>query len=472
MNRKYVLLLLLIPIMVGLMIGIHAYGTYTGLKTYKAALSDGNLNRSISSAENLSKQSGQLMSDLNMPVIKQISHIFGLDFSPIKSDISELIKASPYIAGAERPKKFLIAFQNTAEARGTGGILGAFAVVEFNKGNAKIIKSGSNSALASLSEIPVPVTDEFLRLYGQNPAILQNSNLSPHFPYGAKIWLGLYQRQFGEDLDGVIAVDPTALSYVLRATGSVQANGKIIDNTNVVDETLKDAYKRYEKNNNARKQYLVQIINATTKKLMNSQYSRIEMAKAIRQGIIERRILVYSVDAQAEKKISASKVGGFLSTTPNNEYRVVIQNIDASKLDYYLQKNVDISSTSCGAGRKTTVTVDVSNTLTTGKGLPAYVLTRADKNKPESLVTGAHRFKVFVYGPVGSKIESAWRKHLSEGIGGQSTERKRPVMVMDVDLAPQKSEKLQVNFVGGKGKITFVDQPLVRPTLVGIQDRC
>jgi hypothetical protein len=44
--------------------------------------------------------------------------------------------------------------------------------------------------------------------------------------------------------------------------------------------------------------------------------------------------------------------------------------------------------------------------------------------------------------------------------------------VADVDLAPGASEELLANFSGGLGKITFVDQPLVRETKLAIKDRC
>jgi len=374
--------------------------------------------------------------------------------------------------GVERPQRYLVAFQNTAEARGTGGILGAFAIVKFDRGAISIERTGSNAAMASLSEIPVPVTNEFMNLYGKNPAILQNSNLSPHLPFGAEIWMGLWKKQTGQDLDGVIAVDPSSLSYMLRATGPITVNGREIKSENLVRETLKDAYKRFEKDNSARKQYLVDIINATSKKLMSGDYSKLKMISAIDQGLKEGRILLYSRAENAEKLISKTQLGGYLGTDLNNEYRVVIQNIDASKLDYYLKKEINIVTTSCQTPNKVTVNVAVTNTLNSGKGLPAYVLTRADKNKPADLVTGQHKFKVFIYGPVGSSIVSAWRENLKYGIGGQAKERMRPVMVMEVDLAPLESEKLQVNFAGGNGKVTFVDQPLVIPTKIDIKGGC
>jgi hypothetical protein len=383
------------------------------------------------------------------------------------------IKASSWLAGADAPKRYMIAFQNSAEARGTGGILGAFAIVDMNKGLFSVVRTGSNAVLYSLKDVPVKVPAEFTRLYGKNPAILQNSNLSPHFPYGAEIWMGLWKKQFGEQLDGVIAVDPSSLSYVLKATGPITlANGSVITSENVVAETLQKAYKRYEKDNNARKQYLVDIMNAAATKITSGQFSNIEMAKAIKRGLIENRILLYSRDQAAQRELATVRLGGFLSKEPNNEYRAVIQNIDASKLDYYLKRSVVVETTSCKNTQQTQVRVKLTNTLRSGKGLPAYVLTRADKGKPADLVTGQHRFKLFIYGPTNAKLVSVLRENREDGLGGGSTERGRPIYVADVDLAPGESEELLANFAGGVGNISFIDQPLVIPTELSVKGGC
>ena len=457
-----------------LVLGTHVTVAAIHAKSYISSLS-GEYNRA-----SLDKQSGNLaadlnriFSDLNVPVVKQIESALGVDFTPIRDEVIATVKASSWLAGADAPKRYMIAFQNSAEARGTGGILGAFAIVEMNKGAFTVIRTGSNAVLYSLKDVPVKVPAEFTKLYGKNPAILQNSNLSPHFPYGAEIWMGLWKKQFGEQLDGVIAVDPSALSYVLQATGPITLkSGEVITSENVVAETLQKAYKRYETNNDARKQYLVDIMNAAAAKITSGQFSKVGMAKAIKRGLIENRILMYSRDKSAEAELASVRLGGYLTTTPNNEFRAVIQNIDASKLDYYLQKSVTIESKSCKNVQQTQVRVKLTNTLKTGKGLPAYVLTRADKGKPAKLVTGQHRFKLFIYGPTDAKLVSVLRENRTNGLGGGSTERGRPIYVADVDLAPGQSENLLANFAGGVGKITFVDQPLVRPTQLSIKGGC
>jgi hypothetical protein len=473
---KYLWALLVLPLIWLLLLVAVLIPAVGHARSYiKVVKSDYSEKSAIASADALNSDVNRVFSIIDLPISKQISSLFGLNFSNIKNEITAAVSAGPILAGSDKPRKYLISFQNSAEARGTGGILGAYALIELDKGNLKILQTGSNASLAGMSsrEIPVVMPAEFLKLYGKNPAILQNSNLSPHFPYGAQVWLGLWKARYGQQLDGVIAVDPTALSYVLRATGEITLkSGEKITSENVVEETLKNAYERYEKDNDARKQYLVDIMNATAAKLTKGEYSKIKMAKALRDGIKANRILIYSTNKDAQEKLAAVKLGGELGLDANNEYRTVIQNIDASKLDYYLDRSVEIESKSCEKDRQTQVRIRVTNTLKTGVGLSPYVLTRADKGKPASLVTGAHRFKVFIYGPTNAKLVSVSRENRTADLGGASVERKRPIYVADVDLAPGASEELLANFSGGVGKISFVDQPLVLETKLSIKDKC
>jgi len=425
------------------------------------------------SSKELAKDLDTLFLKLNKPVIKQLIAIANLDFSIIAPELKSLIISGPQLAGIGKPQKYLLAFQNSAEARGTGGILGAYAIVIFDKGKLKVERTGTNIALKSLNEIPISVSEEYAQLYRSDPAIWQNSNLSPHFPQGARIWMALWERQYNEKLDGVMAVDPTAISYLLKATGPIFLQSKEkIDSKNVVYKVLSDAYERFETDNLARKDYLVDIINATFAKLADGDYSKIEMARAFKNAIQDNRLLVYTSNSDSQKVLAKSTLAGDLLTNASNQYRVVIQNIDASKLDYYLDREITVESLECAEVRRTQVSVKVTNVLKTGVGLPAYVLTRADKTKPLAIVTGQHRFLVFIYGPKGSSLLHAKRTSSFESAGGIATELGRPLLVSDVDLSPLSSEKITATFEGGRGPISFHDQPLVRKSTITIKDRC
>ena len=475
LSRYWRLVLVTSVVITGLVIALVGYSAINVYRDSKSLLTTLKSSNEVSAT-----QSSKLVADINksfgilkLPVIKQLTQITGLDFTSIQSEITTLARLSPILLGDNKPKQYLVAFQNTAEARGPGGILGAYALIEINNGDIKIIKTGSNAALQSNKEIPIKMPAEFMRIYGKNPAIWQNSNLSPHFPYGAQIWMASWQKQYGGNLAGVIGIDPTAISYILKATGDVKlASGEKITADNVVFKTLSQAYKKYEKDNDARKQYLVDIMNATFAKLIANQFNKVKMAQAVKRAIIENRLLVYTTDKDAQAEIEKIRVGGALQTVANNEYRVVIQNIDASKLDYYLDRSVKVESTECKVNKQALVTVTVTNTVQNAHNLPDYVLTRADKGKPADLKTGQHRFKVFIYGPVDAKLGTVSRSTPGVELGGGGIERKRPIYITDVDLAPNQSETVTANFTGGVGKITYVDQPLVRKTNLQIKDSC
>jgi len=475
LSRYWRLVLIIGVLITGLLISLVGYSAINVYRDSKSLLTTLRSSNEVSAT-----QSSKLVADINksfgilkLPVIKQLTQITGLDFTSIQSEITTLARLSPILLGDNKPKQYLVAFQNTAEARGPGGILGAYALIEINNGDIKILKTGSNAALQSNKEIPIKMPDEFMRIYGKNPAIWQNSNLSPHFPYGAQIWMASWQKQYGGKLDGVIGIDPTAISYILKATGDVKlASGEKITADNVVFKTLSQAYKKYEKDNDARKQYLVDIMNATFAKLMANQFNKVRMAQAVKRAVLENRLLVYTTDKDAQTEIEKVRVGGALQTVANNEYRVVIQNIDASKLDYYLDRSVKVESTECKVNKQALVTVTVTNTVQNAHDLPDYVLTRADKGKPADLKTGQHRIKVFIYGPVDAKLGTVSRSTPGVDLGGGGVERKRPIYITDVDLAPNQSEIVTANFTGGIGKITYVDQPLVRKTNIQIKDRC
>jgi len=430
-------------------------------------------NQVIDVGDDLFLDTKDLLRYLSLPGIKQASQLAGIDIFKIKPEVLFVAKHFPELAGFDRPKRYMLSFQNSAEARGTGGILGAYAVVEINRGKLEVIKASSNVGLQHLTTLPIKHSDEYFELYGNNPGIWQNANLSPHFPYGAMNYLELWRLQTGEILDGFIATDPIALSYFLKAIGTVTLpDGFQIDSQNIVEETLKTAYKRYEEDNMARKEFLVTIMKSTFSQLLAREFSVRKMPKALSQSILENRLLLYTTSKDTQAENEETRLAGSLNKTLDNQYRVVIQNTDASKLDYYLDREVDIETLTCSPNPTTQVTVYLKNRVVNAQDLPPYVLTRADKGKPKELVTGQHRFKVFIYGPYQSTLIGGSLGSGAEGNARIGSERERPIFIEDIDLAPDASEVIVAQFKGGTGSLTSITQPLVRPEIIKIKDNC
>lgn len=400
---------------------------------------------------------------------------------PIRAKSKELLMASesltplvtvlPTLAGSEEPRKYLMAFQNSAEARGTGGILGAYAVVRTDKGKITFTDFGSNATLAQLQDIPIEMPDEYIRLYNDDPGIWQNSNLSPHFPYGAKIWLALWERQYRERLDGVVTFDPIALSYLLQATGPVIANGEEINSENVVRVTLSDVYQKYKTNNEARKQFLINIIQAVSKVIEEDKVSLADIAQKLVLPVNEHRLLIYSDNVSEQEQIEKSSLSGSIENKRDNVYRLVIQNTSGNKMDYYLERKLKIESLECLPKRKTRVTFTLKNNVDPSEKLPSYVIGRLDLNRPNGL-RNSYGTRAIVLAPQGVYVLETKDQQTGKRFGFLARERGRIGVGVQIDLAAGESETYSITFSGGVGELKNHTQPLVNPQFTEVIDRC
>lgn len=286
---------------------------------------------------------------------------------------------APSMLGAEGPRKYLMAFQTPAEARGTGGILGAFGIIDFNDGMPVIETLAENGSLRNSlasDDNAVAVVDlgsEFNNLYGwTNPYTdLRNSNMSAHFPYAAQIWKSMWEnsmwaRESGQTLDGVMAMDIVALSYILGALGPVaMPDGEVITQENVVELTGSTTYIRYpsEEDQPARKQYLQTIAREILKKATGEIQSPRKLLDALGRAASEGRISVWSTSPADQRLLEQTPLAHVIPDDPAPYLQVVVNNLAGNKMDYYLKREIEYIADGCdGDRRNSTITVRLANT--------------------------------------------------------------------------------------------------------------
>jgi len=384
---------------------------------------------------------------------------------------SPLLPILPDFLGNYTKRTYFVAMQNSAQARGTGGLIGTFALISFEKGSMSLDYVAPNSELEIQSDIPIEVPEEYRSIYQDYAKSWNGSNFSPHFPYAAQIWAETWRRMTGQKVDGVISVDTFTLRALLAATGPIDFDEFQITKENVIYELLSAAYTRFETNPEKRKSYLTEIARSVAQRFIEGNYSRTTLLREIIDPILENRILVYSPYAREARYLGLTPISGILDDAPNNEFRLVIQNIAGNKLDYYLAREVTVMSERCSPIRTTRVDFSVTNTADPDTPLPAYVnalraqgFPQGDRNKQFA--------GIFLYGPSNARISGAVDIDTGKTYGRVFTERNRPLYSVQVMIPAGTSKRFSVYFEGGAGAITTVVQPLVLPQKTTIADSC
>ena len=108
--------------------------------------------------------------------------------------------------GSKGPRTYLVAFQNPAEVRATGGIFGTFAVVRADQGKVTVVDQNPTRTMGYFDPPIVDLPANERVLYGnqlaQYPA---DVNLTPDFPTAAKLYMRMYELRTGTTVDGVLA---------------------------------------------------------------------------------------------------------------------------------------------------------------------------------------------------------------------------------------------------------------------------
>ncbi len=402
-----------------------------------------------------------LMSDARSELQGQIS-----DITSLIENVALAARLAPSMMGADGPRTYFMGFQTNAEARGTGGLLGGFGILRFDNGVPTVDTLAPNTDLADAIG-PIDLGLEYDQQYGfANPFTdFRNSNLSPHFPYAAQIWKTMWAEQTGMNVDGVIAIDPVALSYILGAVGPItMPDGEVISKDNVVELTESTAYLRYPTDQVARKQYLQDIASAVVTKMTGPVKSPRQLLDALGKALSERRIAVWSASPNEQKILEETPLAHVIPDDPAPYAAVVVNNLGGNKLDYYLKTQIEYAADECkGDTRASTVTVKLTNTVP-NEPLPDYVAADAGLS-PDLLIEvprGTNITSVRLFATKDATLSTAI-------LNGErvpailSTERGHPVFEVQVIIPPGQSADIsyQLSEPTVPGAPRAPSQPLV-----------
>lgn len=401
-----------------------------------------------------------------------------LDVKDALNSAAVAAQVLPGMLGSDTPRNYLLMIQNNAEARSSGGIPGALAVLQLDKGKLTL---GAQSSAGDIGPTTpaLHIDQETQNIYSTRVGkFMQDVNLTPDFPTAASTAQAMWERETGQRVDGVVSIDPVVLSYVLEATGPVSVNGAgdalstpglptQLNGENVVQTLLSDVYATIAQPR-LQDAYFAAVAQEIFAALSDGKGDAKGLLAGITRGTEEGRVLVWSGAADEQSVLSRFPMSGSVrgpSVSPA-EFGVYFNDGTGAKMDYYVRRTVQLVEECPVDGyEQTTVRVTSINTapLDAAVSLPPYVTGDGIFGVPP----GAVQTNIVAYGPVQGNVETV-------KLNGQQTEfapyvhATRPVGVYAVRLAPGESNTVEFTF----GKIVQHTEPnvFVTPTVQPVKD--
>lgn len=308
------------------------------------------------------------------------------DALPTARTATLAVRSLPEMLGAGGPVHWLVLTTTPAEARGLGGLVGNYLVVEANGGRVEIVAAGRNEDLnALLADVGATLDGPpgYVERWGRyTPQVLfQDITLSPDLPSVAAVAADLYEQATGLSIEGVVATDPYVMEAVLELTGPVDAGGLRLTSSNVVDFLLADQYDRFAGDDTARVLALGQLITGTFEAFTAGGLPGPRgLAREI-GPLVEQDRLGFWWALGGNPTTLAADVGldgAFPDAGTGDLLALVHQNAGQNKIDVYLERAVDYRLTIDDGHADATVTVRLTNTAP-ADGLPDAVIGSNDQ---------------------------------------------------------------------------------------------
>ncbi|PPF53120.1 hypothetical protein C5B94_10785 [Clavibacter michiganensis] len=358
---------------------------------------------------------------------------------------------APAMLGADGDREYLLMFQNNAEVRSTGGIPGALALVRTGGGSFSLAQQDSARAFPRLAEPALPLDPQTAGLYGTiTGRYMQDVTLTPEFPEAAPLAAEMWRLKHADDIDGVISIDPVALSYLLEATGPITlSTGDVLRSDDAVDLLLHDVYLRYP-DPDVQDAVFASVADSVFSKVSSGDVDPAALVKALSRAAEERRILMWNARPDEQATLAGTTFQGSLPTdnSESTQFGVFLNDATGAKMDYFLTLETTQAMAMCRDDGRPNYRTEV----TLGSTAPA------DAASLPLVVTGGGVYgvapgdiktRVAVYGPPGTvplsvRIDDEVVDFQPEVVGG------RAVAQVEVTLSPGQRVSISVDTLGDK----------------------
>jgi Protein of unknown function (DUF4012) len=392
-------------------------------------------------------------------------------------------RALPAFLGEDGPRRYLVAAQNPAELRGTGGIVGAFAILAVEDGRLDLgpFQDIGILPIPEPSSIDLP-TGEYGRIYGDylERGAWSNANMTPDVPTAATFLERLYREATGSPVDGVILADPHALARLMQVSGPERVPGTdlSIDAGTLVPFATNEAYSLLP-DSAARKRVLGAVAAAVLGRFLETGASSdpVGAGRALIEAAADGHLVLHAADPEVQARLEAAGVAAPLAAPRGDFLSVVVNNAGANKIDFYAHRAVSYEVTLLPEGSAVaTARVTIDNRAPS-EGQPAYVIgpfhfLRGDARPGENLML------VSTYCAPGCRLDRFLENGRAEGVSPRE-ELGYPFFLSGLRIPSGDRTELEYGWrvprawegdeYGGTYRLTVRGQPTINPTRLRVE---
>lgn len=386
--------------------------------------------------------------------------------------VDDAVAFVPAALGSDAPRQYLILSLNNAELRTAGGIPGAIALVSVDDGALTLVRQASAYDFSEFTQ-PLAVHDGTRAVFGDEVGrYIQNITMTPDFAETGELAAGMWKQAFGDRIDGVVALDPVALSYLLEATGPVKVPGATpIDADNAVERLLVDPYRVPTFDQFARDQYFGSVAAATLTSMLSQPVDLGALVSSLGRAGAEQRLSVWSSHPDEQAALERSAFAGLLAAqqaSGGQTYGVYLNDSTAAKLDPYLDVSIDVGAAPAGDDGRSEVTVRMTLANTVTPGDLALMPSDASGAYREGFGHGRIATIVTVSPPEGAfdggvLVDGKRVAYAGDGAAGSANS-------LPIDVEPGATTVLEFRFLSAEpGQVDpkVVHTPLIRPIAIG-----
>lgn len=328
----------------------------------------------------------------------------------------------PQMLGANgQTRNYLVYAMNNVEIRACGGFGGSQGLISVTDGQMSIGDFVSRIGLSE-DEAVESVDEEDEALFGDHSNLYNSGNTySPDWPRNSQRVAALWKSQYGQDVDGVVGIDPVFLQYLLGLVGNVSLpDGTVVDGTNAAKVLMHDVYWNYpvEESDGI----FASVASAAFDKILGGigDVDVTKLVGAFERGAEEGRLIAWMRNDDEQNAIKEMGIDASLpdpdDPSADPVAGVYFNNLSFSKLDWYLNADTQIGQgVKNGDGTYSyRITVTLKNIMTqeeAGK-LPDYVAASASGAARDD-----ERLYVSLFAPTGGNISDLTVEGTQFGLG-------------------------------------------------------